>query len=95
MTRNNSELAPEHQHRSREQAGLIKSLHYRSQYIYILFVPTQITAVTASSVRPGCREQVELICIRSSRIPETLSWTSVRWFPWRPTAAGRRAGKKP
>ena len=62
---------------------------------FFVCVPTQIRTVTATSGSPGRRQQAELTLIRSSRIPVTPSWTWALWFPWRRTAEGRRAARKP
>lgn len=60
----------------------------------IFHVPTQIITVTVTLERPGRQQQVKLTHFRCSRVPVTLSWTSVPWLPWRLTVVGRRAGRK-
>lgn len=61
----------------------------------VFYVPTQIITAIATLERPGRPQQAELTRILCSRIPVTLSWTSVPRFPWRLTVAGKRAGRKP
>lgn len=75
--------------------SLLLSVSAESNHGLCLCVPTQITTAAATLGSFGRRQLAGLTRIRCCRLPLTRSWTSARWSPWRPTAAGTRAARTP